>query len=273
MGAGKSLIFLGLLGPTMNVAAELPANVQRNAKAAKAAISGKAKAQTPPLAAQPQPTVAEPVVPLRPSNMPPVPPRVSFQNGKLTVVAENSTLADIFAAIRQAAGIQIDAQGGGSSDRVAAKIGPATPREVLLSLLRGSRFDYVMMGAMQDPDRIERVVLAPRNASAASTATVSGPLRPAAPEMPQEEDYNAGEDEDTGPPPVRGPDREPAAVVAPGQPQPIPGQSQPNPAGSVQPVQPGQQPGQEVKSPEQILEELRQMEQQRRQQQNMQRPR
>src|SRR5262245_41491230 len=46
----------------------------------------------------PQPTPEQPVIPLRPSQLPAVPPRVSFQNGMLTVVAENSTLADIFAA-------------------------------------------------------------------------------------------------------------------------------------------------------------------------------
>jgi len=51
--------------------------------------------QTPPVAQ----------VPLRPSQMPAVAPRISYVDGKLTVVAENSTLGDVLNSIHNATGM------------------------------------------------------------------------------------------------------------------------------------------------------------------------
>jgi len=252
--------------------AQLPPNVAKNAQAARLAANtsipkrtGKSK---PPAAkqapaAEPQPTPAQPVVPLRPSQMPSVPPRVSYQQGQLTVIAENSTLGDIFGAIRNATGIKIETQGGPSGDRVAAKIGPAPAKEVLLSLLQGSRYDYVMLGSVTDPEQVERVILTPKTAGATQTASVPAqPQMPPQQARPETDDENNDEnaEEDTGPPPVRGPDRpqpeQPGAAVQPNVQQP-----QPNP-----PVNPN--PNGQVKTPEQLLQELR--ERQQREQQGLQ---
>lgn len=215
--------------------AKVPPNVAKAAKAAKAAASSKQKQVPEP--PQPQPTPAQPVVPLRPSQMPSVPPRVSYQGGKLTVVAENSTLADIFGAIRSATGMKIETTGGPSADRVAAKIGPAAPREVMLSLLQGSRYDYVMLGSMTDPEQLERVILTPRNAAtAAASGTPQPPLRqPQSPPQPGDPaDMETGADEeDTSFAPVRGPER--GSQDQQQQEQPQPGQ------GQVQPVYPATQ--------------------------------
>jgi hypothetical protein len=252
-----------------SASAELPPNVAKNAKAAKAAADASSKRtgkSKPPAAKQlpvpePQPTLAQPVVPLRPSQLPSVPPRVSFQQGQLTVIAENSTLGDIFGAIRNATGIKIETQGGPSGDRVAAKIGPAAPREVMLSLLQGSRYDYVMLGSLTDPEQVERVILTPKVAG--GTAVASGTAQP--PPQPQQPPPDADQDssndenaeEDTGPPPVRGPDR----------PQPEqPGAAQPAPNDQANPQnQQGQNPNGQVRTPEQMLQDLR-LRQQRQQQ-------
>ena len=260
---------------------QLPPNVAKNAKAASAVASsrpakryyGKSK---PPAAKQapapePQPTPAQPVVPLRPSQMPSVPPRVSFQQGQLTVIAENSTLGDIFGAIRNATGIKIETQGGPSGDRVAAKIGPAPAKEVLLSLLQGSRYDYVMLGSLTDPEQVERVILTPKSAGGTQTASAPAPqMPPQQPKPETDEDSNNDEnaEEDTGPPPVRGPDRpqpeQPGAAVQPAPNTQVQPQVQPqypqNP-----PMNPN--PNGQVKTPEQLLQELRERQQQQQQQQ------
>lgn len=254
---------------------KLPPNVAKTAQAAKAASQSPRSKKKPPaplrdaekqLAAQPQPTPAQPVVQLRPSQLPSVSPRVSYQGGKLTVVAENSTFADIIAAIRTATGIRIETQGGTSGDRVAAKIGPATPREVLLSLLQGSRFDYVMLGAQNDPEQIDRVILTPRMAGGPVVAPPSQAVAQPPPQPQNSDDTDENGDDDPGPPPVRGPDPQPL--------QPQPPQQQPSPQQPPQGVAPPQtQPGQnpsEVKTPEQLLEDLRRIEEQRRQQQQQQ---
>src|SRR3954469_15366924 len=127
------LVILVLTSALAAETGKLPPNVAKTAKAAKVAASGKKAKPSPAIQPpEPVPTPAQPVVQLRPSQMPSVQPRVSYQQGQLTVVAENSTIADILGAVRTATGIRIETQGGPSGDRVAAKIGPATPREVLL---------------------------------------------------------------------------------------------------------------------------------------------
>ena len=264
---------------------KLPSRVAKNAKAAHEALNGKKKAVEPP--PQGVPTPAQPVVPLRPSQMPSVAPRVSYQNGALTVVAENSTIADILSAIRSATGIRIEAQGGPSGDRVAAKIGPAAPREVLLSLLQGSRFDYVMLGSATDPEKIERVILTPKLGAggAAQQAAANTPLRPTVPQLPgdqvnDEGDPNQPDYEDPGAPPTRGDDNQnaqPPDQQAPQQEQPVIGPQPPQapqqqnvePQNSTNPNPPldqsqpqAQQPPQaQVRTPEQMLQDVRRMQQ------------
>jgi len=265
---------------------KLPSRVAKNAQAAHLAAAGKKQTATEP--PQPVPTPAQPVVPLRPSQMPSVPPRVSYQNGALTVVAENSTIADILGAIRAATGIRIETAGGPSGDRVAAKIGPARPREVLLSLLQGSRFDYVMLGSASDPERIERVILTPKlGAGAAQQAAANTPLRPNVPQLPgdqvnDEGDPNQPDYEDPGSPPLRGDEPPPPQSEQPQMPQPLPPDQQQSP--SNQPVPENQQtppqnstnpnppldqsqpqaqqpPQNQVRTPEQMLEDVRRMQQ------------
>src|SRR6185369_15863022 len=240
-----ALLTVALAAPSW---AQVPPNVAKNARAAKAAANapavkrtGKSKppATKQPQAPEPQPTPAQPVVPLRPSQLPSVPPRVSYQQGRLTVIAENSTLGDIFGAIRSATGIKIETQGGPSGDRVAAKIGPAPAKEVLLSLLQGSRYDYVMLGSLTDPEVVERVILTPK--SAGGTQTASAPPQPqmppqqAKPDTDEENEENADQEE-PGNPPLRGPD--------PPQPQPEqPGAAeQPNVQQQPQPQNPPTNP-------------------------------
>src|SRR5437762_5356220 len=74
--------------------------------------------ETPPAVVPPPP---QPEVPLRPEQIPPVPPKIVYQNGLLSVEATNSTLSDILNAIRSKAGIQIEGFQG-AQDRVAAKL-------------------------------------------------------------------------------------------------------------------------------------------------------
>ena len=106
--------------------------------------------------------VTIPEVPLRPAQMPPVAPRISYENGILTVVAENCTLSDVLSGIHKITGIKFENTGGSNNERVAAKIGPAPVREVLLSLLQGSHYGYAILGSLDDPAVVERVLLIPR---------------------------------------------------------------------------------------------------------------
>lgn len=212
------------------------------------ATSHKKRGQKPPVT----PPIAVPAAtppeaqapPLRPSQMPAVPPRVSYSNGQLTVVAENSTLGDVLNAIHNTTGMQIETTGANATDRVAAKIGPGSVLEVLLAVLQGSRYDYILLGAANNPDQIERVILTPKTGGA-STAEAQGnasvvgsaPPRPATAVTD-----DSDEDSDSSNAPA---------------PQQVP--LTPNARAPASPVQ-------NVKTPEQLLEDLRRMEQQRRKQ-------
>ena len=212
--------------------------------------------------AAPEPTPDQPVV-LRPQYMPAVAPRISYEGGQVTIVASNSTLADILAGIRAATGVKIETQGGPSGERVAAKIGPAPLRNVLLSLLQGARYDYVILGNAQDPEKVDRVILTPKLAGGApATAAASQPLRQPEPDQEIEsadpEDNSGGGsvgDENEGFAPAAQPAQSPSD-----QPQ-----GQPQPANTTTP-----NPNATPKTPEQLLEDLKRLEQER-QNQNQQR--
>jgi len=170
-------------------------------------------------------------------------PRVSFQNGQLTVLAENSSLGEVLNAVRAATGIRVEGASGGS-ERVTAKIGPAPVRDVLLSLLEGSRYDFAMLGAATDPQRVERLVLSPRLAPASGTYAAVPQQPPqgnsaiAQPVSPGEEDDNEGFAEPAKP-----------ALATPA---------------GANPANP------QVKTPEQLLEDLKKIEADKAQQQQQQ---
>jgi hypothetical protein len=171
--------------------------------------------------------------------MPPVPAKVSFQDGLLTVQAPNSTLGDIFNGIRSRAGIQFEG-GQGAGDRVALTIGPAPADEVLRALLTGSRFDYVIMGDPTNPDLVQRVILTPRTGGPAGAVAANIP--------PQARPQQGSEDDEE--------DQPPSETVQP----PPPVQQQPPP------IQVPQQTGDTPKTTQQLLDELKQMQQQQQQQ-------
>lgn len=237
-----------------------------------------------PAAVQTQPEAgpaAEPAPPQTPEEMPPQPPQVTYRNGMLTIVARNSTLADVMSAVRAQTGATVETPQNAVSERVVSRLGPAPPQEVLAALLNGSKFDFVILG--NSGGGLQHVILTARTGGADETAAApsspgarnagarSNPRRPPVVEEDEEAPEEPGMDEtpdesrevpeDTTPPvqtPAQNPNLPPGAVPPPGQ-QP-PGQ-QTTPA---QPV-PGQP---QIKTPEQLLEDLRRLQQQQQQQQN-----
>ena len=190
-----------------------------------------------------------PVVPLAPSAQPPVPPTVTFQNGLLAIRAENSTLAAILTAVRARTGANVDIPAGAAMERVAAHVGPAPPRDVLASLLNGSGFDYIIVGSVENPDGIRRLILTPhqnRPTTQAAMPAGQGATVNAQPvvQPPDEEEQDDAEPEPPPPP-------------APPQPQQQPG---------AQPPNTNSQPNQ-VKTPQELLQELQRLQQQQQQQQ------
>ena len=194
---------------------------------------------------QEQPAPAPPPVPPPPptlEQMPALPPKVRFSNGLLTIVAENSTLADIMRAVRAQTGAVVEIPAN-ATERVVTHLGPGPPRDVLVSLLHGSHFNYVMLGSPTRPGMLDRIILTSKAGvgSDASSAAVPGA-------------QNA-------PPAAAVEDPEPPGVDISEQPVE---DGADNSANEENQQSNGQPPP--IKTPEQLLRELQQQQQQLRQQ-------
>ncbi|MGA8272305.1 MAG: hypothetical protein WB919_12160 [Candidatus Sulfotelmatobacter sp.] len=97
-----------------------------------------------------------PQIPL--DSIPAVAPEVTYHNGLLTIVAPNSTLADILRSVHKNTSAEIEIPPN-ATERVATHLGPAPAREVIADLLNGSRFNYVLLGSPTDSNALVRIVL------------------------------------------------------------------------------------------------------------------
>jgi hypothetical protein len=196
-----------------------------------------------------------PLEPLPLDQTPAVAPQVSYQSGELSIVAHNSTLADVLRAVRKLTGAEMEVPPN-ATERVVADLGPGPAREVLAELLNGTHFNYVMVGSASDPSAVQSLMLtlkssAPETASAAPPSRGGAPQRfpqtytpPVPPQGSAGETASGDDAEDSA--------DEDAAEAAEDQPAPPDQQNQASP--------------QTPKTPEQLLQELqRQMQQQQQQ--------
>ena len=139
----------GKTGSTERVSA-LPAPSDPNSGAQEAAR------QTP----QPSPTVAgEPMA---------KPPLVTYEDGELTIIAENSSLSEVMKALRSSLGADVDLPANVNDQHIWVRLGPGPARRVLRDLLDGTEFNYVIQASENDPDGIRSVLLIPRSKSTGS---------------------------------------------------------------------------------------------------------
>jgi len=211
-------------------------------------VSKPAPVPEPPAPPPPPPTLAQ---------MPPAAPQVTYNNGLLTIVSSNSTLADILRAVAARTGASLDAPPQLTSERVAVHLGPATPREVLSDLLTGPRIDYILVGADGDPDGVRNIILTANQAGAAnSSVAMARPAPTPAPSQDDDDDESSSEPESPPPGGAQRPTEGRRQFVQP-QPSEMVQPVGPQPAGSGESGN-SQQP---VKTPEQLLEQLRRMQQ------------
>jgi len=87
---------------------------------------------------------------------------VSFRDGLLTIKANKATLSEVLFAVQQRTGADISIAAGAEQEQVVADLGPAPAQEVLAHLLNGSRFNFLIVNGLNDPRRLDRVILSPR---------------------------------------------------------------------------------------------------------------
>jgi hypothetical protein len=208
-----------------------------------AARKGKKKA-----APEPPPAPAPPPLPPTLEQMPALPPQVHYSNGQLTIVAENSSLADILRAVRTQTRAEVEIPSN-ANERVVGHFGPGPARDVLTALLHGVNFNYVMVGSPAHPDGVDRLILTSKSIGTPEPGTAMV----AAPSPPQANNEGPGEEAATP-----SPDAEASAEDAP--------ENATN--GEAPPPTPDGQ--QQVKTPEQLLRELQQQQLLQQQQQQQQ---
>jgi hypothetical protein len=211
------------------------------------------KAPPPPLPSGP---TGQPVQQIPLDSIAAVPPQVSYQNDQLTIVAPNSTLADILRAVRKQTGAEIEVPA--APERVVTHLGPGPAREVVAELLNGSRFNYVLLGAPDDNSALTRVVLVAKsgvenitpNPAAIQNQQANNP--PIAVMQQQDQPAEMANDAEQVDDNANGDDNADQQPVEAEQQQPPPDQ---------------QPPG--VKTPQQMLQEMQQRQLQLQQQQPM----
>src|SRR5262249_46300094 len=116
------------------------------------------------------------------------PPKITYQKGLLGIESTNSRLSDILNSVHNTTGIEFDGVQS-APERVAGKFGPAPVNDVLIRLLRGSRYDYVILGVPDNPALVQRVILTP-NSAAATIAATPGTQPPSKNAAEEEENSN-----------------------------------------------------------------------------------
>jgi hypothetical protein len=180
---------------------------------------------------------------------------VTYKNGQLSIDSRNATLSQVLRSVQTQTGASVEIPPGGGNERVVATLGPGQPKDVLASLLNGSKFNYVILGEASNPGAVKKVILM-ANAGATTTSPIGTtaqnmPLTPQQPQAvePPEEDYQQANEQEI------------ENQNQPGQSAPTDGENA-NP-GLINPA---------GRTPEQMLQELQRMQQQQQQMQQQLNP-
>ena len=133
---------------------------------------------------------------------------VQYKNGRLGVVADHVSLIQILNEIHRQTGTEITVPPGGGQEQIVVGISPQPLREALVSLLNGSRFNFIMLDSEREPGKLKSVILTYRSAGGGSQPAIISP--------------------------------EPSATPTESEPDPQPTQPDPQPEPQAQPEGPGQ---------------------------------
>jgi len=151
----------------------------------------------------------------------PVPPKpapkleVEYQAGRLSILADNVSLAQVLSEIHRKTGTEIPIPPGAAQEQMVANIGPLPLRDAMASLLNGSRFNFIMVGSETDPAKLESVILTYRGAGG-----MSQPAMAPSPQPPVTEN-------EPDPEPQMQPEMQPQPQEAPPQETPQPQENPP----------------------------------------------
>jgi len=151
-----ALVCLAPLLVCAKIPAELPAfrTVQDPSQAAPLTRNS----QGSPQAGDQQNANSQPVAATT-ERVPGKPPQITYEDGQLTIVAENSQMSEVMSALRAAMGADIDLPASVARQRIWVRLGPGPARKVLRDLLDNTELDYVIQASDADPEGVRSVLL------------------------------------------------------------------------------------------------------------------
>src|SRR5215469_2764240 len=99
-----------------------------------------------------------------PNNRRPLPVVAVYEEGALSISAENANLREIFDSVRESTGAAIDAPV--TEERITVHLGPQPPVELIAALLEGTHHNYAILGGTGPTDRVVRIIVLPKAAGA-----------------------------------------------------------------------------------------------------------
>jgi hypothetical protein len=176
-----------------------------------------AAAQPAPSAPAAPPTPAAPSTPAAPTTpvatdvapsllqQPAQDAKIVFDNNRLSIHAENSSLAGILHQVASSSGMKVEGLGG--DERVFGTFGPGAPRDVIADLLNGTAYNVALIGDL-DNGAPRELILTPTTHGAAASAPA-----------PQANADDANDQESQDVPPTPPPDvPQPPTTQTPGTP-------------------------------------------------------
>jgi hypothetical protein len=96
-------------------------------------------------------------------------PIVTYRDGQLTIDAKNSTLAEVLRLVAEKSGAKIEVPPGSGLERIYEHAGPGPAQDVLVRLLNGSAYDFIIVSSPQTPNAPAQVLLSLRGAEPPSS--------------------------------------------------------------------------------------------------------
>jgi AMIN domain len=103
---------------------------------------------------------------------------VEYKNGRLSVVADHVSLAQILNEVHRQTGTEITIPPGGGQEQIVVGISPLPLREALVSLLNGSRFNFIMVDSEHEPGKLKSVILTYRSSGGGASEPAIAPPAP-----------------------------------------------------------------------------------------------
>jgi AMIN domain len=112
---------------------------------------------------------------------------VEYQNGRLGIVAHKATLAEVLKEVQRQTGTDIPIPPGAGQEPIVTDISPRPIREALVSLLNGSRYNFILVDSEHEPGKLKSVILTYRGAGGVSQPAIPYPQAPVTESEPEPE--------------------------------------------------------------------------------------